>query len=136
MILYSKIRPALAKATSVDFGGVCSADMYPIKPLIDRDYLLHYMLSSTFVDQSTKVDNRVAMPKINQLALSRLMVAVPPLAEQARIVTKVRELMAICAEVERNLQQHREQMSRFLEAIIADYLSSYAINSLPPALSA
>src|SRR5688572_12253502 len=29
-ILYSKIRPYLAKAALVDFSGLCSADMYPI----------------------------------------------------------------------------------------------------------
>lgn len=106
-ILYSKIRPALAKAVVVDFGGLCSADMYPIAPLIDRGYLHLYMLSDTFVEQSTRVDNRVAMPKINQTALSNVLVAVPPLAEQRRIVAKVDELVALCDQMEA-IQKERE----------------------------
>ncbi len=31
-IIYSKIRPYLRKAVLVDFSGLCSADMYPLKP--------------------------------------------------------------------------------------------------------
>lgn len=111
-ILYSKIRPALAKAVIVDFDGLCSADMYPILALIHREYLHKYMLSDVFVEQSISEDNRVAMPKINQAALSRVLVAVPPLAEQHRIVAKVDEVMALCdcleaAQAERESRRDR-----------------------------
>jgi type I restriction enzyme S subunit len=85
-LLYSKIRPALAKVVSIDIDGLCSADMYPIHALIDREYLKSYMLSDIFVTQSTVEDNRVAMPKINQHALAKILVAVPPIKEQKRIV--------------------------------------------------
>ena len=37
-IIYSKIRPYLAKAVIVDFSGLCSADMYPVKSWIDARY--------------------------------------------------------------------------------------------------
>jgi type I restriction enzyme S subunit len=99
-ILYSKIRPNLAKVTKVDFGGLCSADMYPIHALIDPDFLLKFMITQDFVSQATSEDNRVAMPKINQAALSDILVPVPPLAEQRRIVAKVDELMALCDRLE------------------------------------
>jgi type I restriction enzyme, S subunit len=111
-ILYSKIRPALAKAVIVDFDGLCSADMYPILPLLNRKYLHRYMLTKVFIQQSISEDTRVAMPKINQASLSKILVAVPPLAEQHRIVTKVDELMALCdrleaAQVERESRRDR-----------------------------
>ena len=92
-ILYSKIRPNLAKAVVIEFAGLCSADMYPIEPLIDTTYLHRYLLSSTFLDEVTKGDNRLAMPKVNQDQLNGTPVPVPPLAEQRRIVAKVDELM-------------------------------------------
>jgi len=115
-IVYSKIRPALAKATPVDFEGLCSADMYPIRPLIDRGFLLRYMLSEAFVEQSVKEDTRVAMPKINQEALAKILVAVPPLAEQRRIVEKVDELMALCDKLEAAQTERESRRDRLVRA--------------------
>ena len=34
-ILYSKIRPALNKVAAPEFKGICSADIYPIRPADD-----------------------------------------------------------------------------------------------------
>ena len=39
-ILYSKIRPLLRKAVIAPFDGLCSADMYPLKTPINKEYLL------------------------------------------------------------------------------------------------
>ncbi|MEI7776895.1 MAG: restriction endonuclease subunit S, partial [Verrucomicrobiota bacterium] len=78
-IVYSKIRPNLAKVVVVDFEGLCSADMYPIDALIDTFYLQRYMLSESFLVQAVKMDTRVAMPKINQMELNAISVPIPPL---------------------------------------------------------
>src|SRR5437762_507147 len=43
-ILYSKIRPYLAKAVLVDFSGMCSADMYPIESQIDATYFHRWLV--------------------------------------------------------------------------------------------
>ena len=122
-IIYSKIRPNLAKAVLVDFEGLCSADMYPIRPLVDRAFLLKFMLSATFVQQSVKEDNRVAMPKINQESLSKIFVAVPPLPEQYRIVAKVDELMALCDRLEAQLTTTEAESRRLLEATLEEALN-------------
>ena len=122
-ILYSKIRPNLAKVVKVDFDGLCSADMYPVHPFIDRDFLVTYMISKLFVSQAIAGDNRVAMPKINQIALSAILVPVPPLAEQRRIVAKVDELMAICDQLEVQITATEQDSRRFLESVLADALA-------------
>jgi type I restriction enzyme S subunit len=121
-ILYSKIRPNLAKVTKVDFDGLCSADMYPVQALIDRDFLVLYMITGFFVNQSVSEDNRVAMPKINQAALSDILVPVPPLAEQHRIVAKVDALMALCDQLESSLTTATTTRSRLLEALLHEAL--------------
>ena len=118
-ILYSKIRPNLAKVAKVSFDGLCSADMYPIHALIDRDFLVKFMITESFVAQAVKEDNRVAMPKINQSALSDIVVPVPPLAEQHRIVAKVDELMALCDRLETARKEREATRDRLSAASLA-----------------
>ena len=92
-ILYSKIRPLLRKAVITPFDGLCSADMYPLKTPINKEYLLRYILSDSFNAQvATAMSSRVKMPKINQAELSKVLIPVPPIQEQNRIVNKIKEL--------------------------------------------
>ena len=92
-ILYSKIRPLLRKAVIAPFDGLCSADMYPLKTPINKEYLLRYILSDSFNAQvATAMSSRVKMPKINQAELSKVLIPVPPIQEQERIVNKIKEL--------------------------------------------
>lgn len=121
-ILYSKIRPNLAKVTVADFDGLCSADMYPVRPHISRDFMVKFMITEAFVSQSVSEDNRVAMPKINQAALSNILIPVPPLAEQHRIVAKVDALMKVCDRLEAALTSADTTRTRLLEALLHEAL--------------
>ena len=51
-VVYSKIRPNLRKAVLVDFDGLCSADMYPLKPARDvaGGFILAVLLDRRFTD--------------------------------------------------------------------------------------
>lgn len=97
--------------------------MYPRRPFIDRNYLQKFMLAEVFVRQSVTEDNRVAMPKINQESLSKILVAVPPLAEQRRIVAKMDELMALCDRLEESLAASNDTRCCLLDALIAGALA-------------
>lgn len=93
-IVYSKIRPLLRKAIIAPFEGLCSADMYPMSSEMHLKYALLYLLSDVFNKQVSNIcSSRVKMPKINQDELSTILVPLPPLAEQKRIVTKIEELL-------------------------------------------
>jgi type I restriction enzyme S subunit len=117
-ILYSKIRPSLSKAVLVDFEGLCSADMYPIESMLDSDYLLMYILSQPFLDQVKVAENRVKMPKLNQEALVVFTVALPPLAEQSRIVARVESLRRLCANLRQRLAARQTTQAHLAEALI------------------
>jgi type I restriction enzyme S subunit len=86
--LYSKIRPALAKACIAPERGLCSADMYPIIPSsrLLPAYLLMQLLSETFTDWAVLESMRVAMPKINREALGAFRLLVPPIKAQHAMV--------------------------------------------------
>lgn len=87
-VLYSKIRPELAKACVAPADGLCSADMYAMvpKPGHDARYVLYLLLSDAFTKLAIDESMRVAMPKINREDLGELRLPIAPEGEQARIV--------------------------------------------------
>lgn len=96
-VVYSKIRPLLRKAVVAPFDGLCSADMYPLDTDIDPIYLKYYLLSDGFNGQIAEaMSSRVKMPKINQEELGKVLLPLPPLAEQKRIVARLEELLPLC----------------------------------------
>ncbi len=117
-LLYSKIRPSLSKVVIVDFEGLCSADMYPLDPYIEPRFLLNQILSEVFLEQVRVAENRVKMPKLNQESLRAILVCVPPLAEQHRIVAKVDELMALCDRLKVDLAESRTRQERLATTLI------------------
>ncbi|MEK0086157.1 restriction endonuclease subunit S, partial [Benzoatithermus flavus] len=91
-VLYSKIRPALRKLALADEDCLCSANMYALRPserLLPK-YLQYLLLSEDFSTWAELESARVAMPKINRKALGAIRIPVPPLQEQERIVTEIR----------------------------------------------
>lgn len=117
-ILYSKIRPYLAKAAQVSFGGVCSADMYPIDSLIDSKYLFQWLLSPWFTAQTAQNQGRTILPKINQIALGRLPVPVPPVGEQERIAAKIDELFSDLDAGVAALERAKANLKRYRAAVL------------------
>lgn len=118
-ILYSKIRPYLAKAVVVDFGGLCSADMYPVSTTLETRYLHRWMLTSTFTEQASRKQGRTVLPKINQEALAQLPVPVPPLNEQRRIVAKIEDLTARSQTAKQALDAIPPLLERFRQSVLA-----------------
>jgi len=90
-ILYSKIRPYLAKVVRVDFSGLCSADMYPVSTELYTHFLQHWLLSTEFTALAAGEQGRSVLPKINRDALDKLPVPVPPIREQKQIVAAIEE---------------------------------------------
>ena len=113
-ILYSKIRPKLNKVCIAPFDGLCSADMYPIDTKNDTRYIMYCILSNGFLQQVSMItENRVKMPKINQVELSKILVAIPEtIAEQKEIADY---LDVKCAEID-GLIAKKEQLVKELES--------------------
>lgn len=117
-ILYSKIRPSLSKAMIAPFEGLCSADMYPLEPLIDPSFLLKAILSEPFLEQVRVAENRIKMPKLNIQSLSQILVPVPPTQEQHRIVAKVDDLMALCDALKARIADAKMIQIHLADAIV------------------
>jgi type I restriction enzyme S subunit len=119
-LLYSKIRPYLAKAVVVDFGGLCSADMYPVDTELDHRYLKWWMLSPDFTRFAAGEQARTVLPKINKDALGRLPVPVPPLAEQHRIVDLLEDHLSRLDAADAYLDACKRRLDALQRAVLAD----------------
>lgn len=86
-VLYSKIRPYLKKAALPDFVGLCSADMYPIRPregLMTREYLWQLLLSDEFTQYTESLPARASIPKLNRSELASFQFRLPPIDLQQK----------------------------------------------------
>jgi type I restriction enzyme S subunit len=103
MVLYSKIRPYLKKVLNSDFQGLCSADIYPLKPIEDviiKDYLYHLLLTKEFTDYAILGSQRAGMPKVNREHLFAYEFKLPSLEEQHSIIGRLNELRAETQKLE------------------------------------
>jgi type I restriction enzyme, S subunit len=125
VVVYSKIRPALAKAVIAPTSGLCSADMYPLTcgVKLSPGYLLYTILTSGFTAWATLESDRVAMPKINREKLNELRLPVPPLTEQSAIADfldrETAKIDALIAEQERLITLLEEKRQAVISHIIS-----------------
>ena len=86
-VIYSKIRPYLMKAYLPEEHGLCSADVYPIRPRagLIRGYFVLVLLSPRFTEYARTCSDRTGIPKINRKELLQFRFVLPAEDEQERI---------------------------------------------------
>jgi type I restriction enzyme S subunit len=84
---------------------------------VNSDFLTLQLLSRPFQSILDKTATGLTAKGIKGAKLKRLPVAVPPLAEQLRIVTKVNELMQLCDRLEAQLTSTQDKKRGLLEAV-------------------
>lgn len=124
-IIYSKIRPALNKATIATEDCLCSADMYALSqaPGVDTKFALYFMLSKPFHRYVTSVSMRVKMPKVNREELADAPWLIPPIDEQRQIVNEIESqtaaVDAVIGRAERFIEIAKERRAALITAAVA-----------------
>jgi len=115
-ILYSKIRPYLNKVAMVNFVGLCSADMYPIRPIADKtnkEYIWQLLLSSYFLQYTETLPDRASIPKLNRKELANFEFPLAPFklqVEFAKLIQKIKEQKSFYEEELTKLQENLDAL--------------------------
>jgi len=124
-VIYSKIRPALAKAClSPSDQTICSADMYPVQGMngLTNNFLLWTLLSGWFTSLVILESDRVAMPKINREKLADVRLPIPPMNEQQKICSEVRENISVIdtllGKADKSIKLSRERRTALISAAV------------------
>lgn len=97
-VLYSKLRPYLKKVLVAPADGICTGEIVPFSVYgnIEPQYIV-YVLTCPHVDYViNSVTYGVKMPRVGTQTMAELLIPLPPLAEQKRIVAKLEEILPLC----------------------------------------
>lgn len=96
-VLYSKLRPYLLKILVAPKDGICTPEIVPFS--LYGDILPEFIvvfLKSPYVDDFINVATYgIKMPRVGTQTMTALLVPLPPLREQQRIVSKIDELISL-----------------------------------------
>ena len=70
-----------------DFVGLCSADMYPVRPkdsYLTREFLWQLLLSDDFTNYTETLPGRANIPKLNRNELANYCFKLPPIDLQEK----------------------------------------------------
>ena len=96
-ILYSKLRPYLQKILIAPNNGICTPEIVPFKMFgnVNHEYVAN-CLKSPYVDNLVNdASYGVKMPRAGTLTMTSLLVPLPPISEQTRIVEMIATLLKL-----------------------------------------
>ena len=96
-ILYSKLRPYLLKILVACDDGICTPEIVPFHCYggINHPYMVAFLKSAYVNDFINNATFGVKMPRVSTETMTSLLIPLPPLAEQKRIVEKIEQLFSI-----------------------------------------
>ena len=124
-VLYSKLRPYLKKILIAPDNGICTPELVPFNTyLVYANYIV-YVLRSPHIDYVVNsVTYGVKMPRVGTETMVNLLIPLPPLSEQKRIVAKIEELLPLIgryAVAYEKLEQFNAKFPEDMEKSILQY---------------
>jgi type I restriction enzyme, S subunit len=131
-VIYGKLRPYLDKVLIADEAGVCTTEMVPMRGFsgLAPSYLRIYLKSPYFIDLATNSTHGMNLPRLGTEKARDAPFALPPFAEQHRIVAKVDELMTLCDALEAGTYETIEAHELLVENLLATLTDSDSAEAL------
>ena len=118
-ILYSKLRPYLLKILVADDDGICTPEIVPFKMYgdINPTYIVYYLQSPYVDNYINSITYGVKMPRVGTETMTELLVPIPPVEEQDRIVSRIQEAEPLVFQYNEVDSQNRKLNLQFPEQL-------------------
>lgn len=100
-----------------------AAMIRPANNFICKEYIAILLRSPYVQEQIRGRSKQAAQANLFLGAISNLVLVLPPLAEQHRIVAKVDELMALCDELKTHIQQASQHQQQLADVLVVQALN-------------
>jgi type I restriction enzyme S subunit len=126
-VLFATVRPTLQRIAIVPAeldGQVCSTGYFVMraKPGLDHRWLFYSLFTESFTSQMEALQKGASYPAVNDSDVRAQTIALPPLAEQRRIVAILDEAFAAIAtakaNTEQNLANARTVLNSYLDTLL------------------
>ena len=118
-ILFGKLRPYFRKVAQPRFDGICSTDIWVVRPRkgVDASFLFYVLASPSFVEFANQGTEGTRMPRAKWEHVRRFSLRLPPLEEQLIIA---RSLGALDDKIELN-RRMIETVERMAKAVFESW---------------
>lgn len=93
--------------------------MIPLE-ISNEKYIKLFLETPMYWKQLIDKSQGTGQPNVNAVSLSELVIPIPPLEEQNRIVEKADCLMLVCDELEKKIEKQKDYSNRLMESIIKE----------------
>ncbi len=119
-VLYGRLNPHLDKAIIAEVEGICSTDIlvFTTNSKMTPRFLVYLLHSYPFRSHAMATSSGMTLPRTSWNALGEFTFALPPLAEQQRIVAKLETLFTHLNAAVDNLKKVQTQLQRYRQSVL------------------
>jgi type I restriction enzyme S subunit len=89
---------------------------------INREYIKWYLYSPSALKQIHHFSHGSTMDIINLGIINKLLIPLPPICQQNKIVLKIEQLLKLCDELEQSIQQNQKYSQELLQVALKEAL--------------
>jgi len=122
-VLFSKLRPYLAKAYIAEQDGLSVGELLvftPIEGLIDKEFLFNYLMTKSFIDIIDGSTYGAKMPRANWDFIGNMKIGIPTIQEQQQIVEHIKRETKTLDTAIGKAEREIELIKDYREAMIAE----------------